>query len=142
MKAQSDTFLGIIIKKVLSIPIPIYQFKQPRRLSSLELPYELVLVSDIDATIREVPVDLKDSMDSWFLGYHWNPIVCGDNLHVGWKFQENDGKDYFYALIVSMKEKEDEGVVVSSFAEGVMDMVAIGARAPKWMVSTLSSMQA
>jgi len=146
MKTQSDTFLGIVTKKVLSVPIPIYQFKQPRRLSELELPYEMVLVSDIDGAaggglIREVPVDPKMSVDSWFVGYRWSPIMCGESLHVGWKFEKiGNPTEFFYALIVSMKKKEDESVMTaaSSFAEAVVDMLSIGTRAPKWMISASS----
>ncbi|KAG7368656.1 hypothetical protein IV203_031399 [Nitzschia inconspicua] len=96
---QVDTFQTLSHVKIMSVPVPTYHMKQPARLSSLELEFQLVLAKDLTATgkssIQEVPVDPIRAQDSWFPGYYWTPLVMptfsGDleYQHVGWKFTAN-----------------------------------------------------
>jgi hypothetical protein len=56
-----------------------------------------------------IPVDPQASMDSWFPGYHWTPIVhkCTSSdapyQQMGWKFAQDSGET-FYALLVQVHE--------------------------------------
>eukprot|EP00586_Coscinodiscus_wailesii_P013918 CAMPEP_0172498524 /NCGR_PEP_ID=MMETSP1066-20121228/113486_1 /TAXON_ID=671091 /ORGANISM="Coscinodiscus wailesii, Strain CCMP2513" /LENGTH=229 /DNA_ID=CAMNT_0013271821 /DNA_START=85 /DNA_END=774 /DNA_ORIENTATION=- len=147
---QPDTLESISHHKILSVPVPIYKFRQPARLSSLQLPFNLILVKDIpvdgQSSIVEVPVDLMESSDSWFPGYRWIPIMCteqcpGEEIHVGWKFQSliDDG-DYFYALIVQIKKKERDDAGVVGIVDRVADILTVGVRAPEWMIDSIAKM--
>jgi hypothetical protein len=140
LKTQEDTFRKLIYRKVFSVPIPIYGMKQPERLSKSQLDYQLVLVKDLalsaKSSIHETPVDRERAEDSWFPGYFWTPIVtaCGSDQwqHVGWKFtslQENSPLTYFYALMVSVNDNEEEngGILVG------------GIKAASWMVAAVIS---
>ena len=44
MVTQADTLQRIVTVKYMSTPVPIYLFKQPARLSHLELPFKIVLL--------------------------------------------------------------------------------------------------
>ena len=107
--------------------VPIYLFQQPSRISKTELPFYLLLVSDLDH-IPEHEISIASpphiAYDSWFIGYHWSIVLICDcssqsdsdsnsggsigrrsrppsYMQVGWKFTNNDyGNDSFYALIV------------------------------------------
>lgn len=135
---QPDTLIEIKTAKVLSVPVPVYHFKQPARISEKELPFQLVLVSDIGTKngLHEISVHPSKAADSWFVGYQWSPIVCekcGEYVHVGWKF--TSGTDFFYALIVDVNERkrETEGIAIGTLGE----LLVAGVRAPGWMVSAL-----
>jgi hypothetical protein len=41
LATQPDTFRAMTVKKIMNVPAPIYTFKQPARLSSLELPFKV-----------------------------------------------------------------------------------------------------
>ncbi len=41
MMTQADTLQGIVVKRYMGIDIPLYRFKQPARLSPLELPFQV-----------------------------------------------------------------------------------------------------
>eukprot|EP00568_Trieres_chinensis_P000996 CAMPEP_0183303910 /NCGR_PEP_ID=MMETSP0160_2-20130417/9184_1 /TAXON_ID=2839 ORGANISM="Odontella Sinensis, Strain Grunow 1884" /NCGR_SAMPLE_ID=MMETSP0160_2 /ASSEMBLY_ACC=CAM_ASM_000250 /LENGTH=221 /DNA_ID=CAMNT_0025466885 /DNA_START=32 /DNA_END=697 /DNA_ORIENTATION=- len=140
---QADTLVGVETKKVLGVPVPVYQFRQPARLSAAELPFKLILVSDIDSKVglSEVPVDPKAASDSWFPGYRWSPVVCsacGNHVHVGWKFSRPDSGGFFYALIVEAKEKRRESIVMGALGALVGEAIDVGVRAPGWMISALA----
>mmetsp|Transcript_3688 Transcript_3688/g.8068 ORF Transcript_3688/g.8068 Transcript_3688/m.8068 type:complete len:229 (+) Transcript_3688:130-816(+) len=148
MVTQPDTLVEITHKKVLSVPVPVYHFRQPSRISDLELPFRLVLVSDIDAAphlLREIPVPHSVAVDSWFPGYVWSPVVysgCSDDgngpVHVGWKFTNPTSGEFFYALIIDAKDDEKSGVrfgLVGALGE----MIAVGTQAPSWMMDMLTN---
>lgn len=105
--------------------------KQPYRISTAELQFDLVLVRDIPAKeyIRFASVDPVKSKDSWFPGYAWTPIILqcgGDYQHVGWKFEADRG-DFFYALIVQVDPRKKEFVVIESL------------HAANWMIAAIRS---
>jgi len=143
---QSDTLIGITTKKILTVPVPIYHFHQPARLSEVQLPFQLVLISDIDDRrgLHEIATPPAQSADSWFPGYHWLPIVyvsCEHPQHVGWKFTSPTTGDFFYALIVATSEKDKETaarVGIGAIGEAVAEVLHIGTRAPLWMIDTLT----
>jgi hypothetical protein len=142
LPTQEDTFRELVYRKVLTVPVPVYRFKQPARLSPSQLEFQIVLVKDLShaarAVIHESPVELERAMDSWFLGYFWTPLVmsCGDEdwQHVGWKFtalEDNHAlsPQHFYALMVNMDEKDEstQGIRIGGF------------KAPGWMVTAIIS---
>lgn len=142
LPTQEDTFRELVYRKVLTVPIPVYRFKQPARLSASQLEFQIVLVKDLShaahTVIHESPVEVERAMDSWFLGYYWTPIVmsCGDEdwQHVGWKFTALQGNDallpqQFYALMVNLEEKDEstQGIRIGGF------------KAPGWMVTAIVS---
>ena len=128
---QEDTLQEIFYAKVFTAPVPIYRMKQPSRISTAELQFDLVLVRDIPAKkyIRYASVDPIKSKDSWFPGYSWTPMVhqCGgDYQHVGWKFEADSG-DFFYALLVQVDSSKKEFVVIESL------------QAANWMIAAIRS---
>jgi hypothetical protein len=140
LPTQEDTFRELVYRKVLTVPIPVYRFKQPARLSASQLEFQIVLVKDLaraaTGLIHEAPVEQERAMDSWFLGYYWTPLVmtCGDEgwQHVGWKFtalQGNQALPRFYALMVNMDDDEEstQGIRIGGF------------KAPGWMVTAIIS---
>ena len=111
---QQDTFLRAEQKTHLGAIVPILHFKQPGRLSSLELPFGLVLLEDINPSgIIEVPAPSEQAADSWFPDYSWNHfIVCaqqeGSYRHLGWRFTRKPsatgaGPSSFVAMIVRVR---------------------------------------
>uniref|UniRef100_A0A7S0B850 CULT domain-containing protein n=1 Tax=Pyrodinium bahamense TaxID=73915 RepID=A0A7S0B850_9DINO len=112
LAVQPDTFLRVETKKTMGMEIDIYHFKQPGRLSELELPFKLLPLRAIDLTdvgVIEVPADR--ALDSWYPGYAWSVLVCSrcKGTHIGWKYTPTDGKGQaFYALIVETVDKEQE----------------------------------
>jgi len=146
LSTQSDTLVGIEWKKVLGVPVPVYQFRQPARLSTSQLPFKLILVSNIDNCngLSEIPTDPVRASDSWFLGYRWTPVVCSScegHVHVGWKFVNPSGPegDFFFALIVeALGRRNGEGIIVGTFGEKIFRTVEVGVRAPGWMISSLA----
>mmetsp|Transcript_15055 Transcript_15055/g.43737 ORF Transcript_15055/g.43737 Transcript_15055/m.43737 type:complete len:230 (-) Transcript_15055:186-875(-) len=144
LPTQTDTLIGIERKKVLSVPVPVYQFRQPARLSIAQLPFKLILVADIDvkAGLAEIPTDPIRASDSWFPGYHWVPVLCSsceEYVHVGWKFSSPSGGDFFYALIVEASERRNgDGIAIGALGDAVAGAIEVGMRAPGWMVSALA----
>lgn len=113
LSVQQDTFARIETKRVSGVEINIYHFKQPERLSALELPFKILPLRAIelsDVVAMEVPAE--NAMDSWFPGYAWSVLVCKrcEGTHIGWKFTPTGttGGQAFYALIVESIDKEQE----------------------------------
>lgn len=151
MPTQADTFRTLSHVHIMSVPVPTYHMKQPTRLSSSELEFQLVLVKDLTpfgkSNIQEVLVDPVHARDSWFLGYYWSPLVLmqssadeGDyHQHVGWKFtaavdaseelSSSSSLPHFYALMIELKQNEKEQVV----------MRLAGFQAPGWMAQRIIS---
>jgi hypothetical protein len=128
---QEGSLEEIFHAKVFTVPVPIYRMKQPYRISTAELQFDLVLVRDIPAkeSIRFASVDPVKSKDSWFPGFSWTPIVhqcAGDYQHVGWKFEADSG-DFFYALLVQVDPRKKEYVVIESLP------------AANWMIAAIRS---
>eukprot|EP00957_Ditylum_brightwellii_P122014 9305402-Ditylum_brightwellii.AAC.1 len=101
------------------------------------------------ATLRDVPVDSKVALDSWFPGYAWTPVVCNGGcstgyIHVGWRFTSTSNPgEYFYALIVDTTRKGTEKVAAGVSEKGIIagtisDVMHIGTAAPGWMVAALA----
>lgn len=134
MVTQADTFQRIVTVKYKSTPVPIYLFRQPARLSHLELPFKLVLLRGSTPAARgmtEVQVPLAQGADSWFPGYSWNVLVCeqcSEVVHMGWQF--SNGAESFTALIVDY--------IPDSEGEGVMSQFKIGMAAPAYIASLLA----
>ena len=111
-----------------------YHFRQPWRLSHLQLPFKIALVSSLDvAGVREVAVDANKAADSWFVGYSWSLLVCGgaDNdgcdgeTHLGWRYSSASGH-VFYALIVDYDEQRPTIASVSALPTVVPSSVRFG----------------
>ena len=91
----------------------LYNFKQPGRLSSLQLPFKLLLLRQLDledTQLLEVPVE--QAIDSWFPGYRWSILLCRrcGGRHLGWKFSPESSALQgmpFYALIVEATKEEE-----------------------------------
>ena len=143
MVTQADTFQDLSYAKVLTVPVPVYTMQQPARLSARQLQFQLVLVKALSPVtthaIKEVPVPMKEAMDSWFPGYFWTPLIMSCNgddkwQHIGWKFtameSNNNNQEFphFYALMVQMDSKEKtQGLRIGGF------------KAPGWMVGAVLS---
>jgi hypothetical protein len=141
LPTQKDTFQELVYHNVLTVPVPVYRMKQPERISSSELQFQLILVKDLaksgKALIHESPVEPEKAMDSWFLGYYWTPLLmsCGDESwqHVGWKFtalrpDQSESLNEFYALMVQIDEQESvQGIRIGGF------------KAAGWMVTAIMS---
>jgi len=152
MVTQPDSLIEVTTRKVLSVPVPVYHFRQPARISAAELPFKIVLVSDIDTapsnSLHAIPVDPAVAVDSWFVGYSWAPVIysagCGSSgpVHVGWKFTNNSrGGEFFYALIVDAQDEEKTAALrvgVGALGEAIADSLTIGTRAPGWMIDLLT----
>ena len=142
---QPDTFLSIETVKVGEASVPIYQFKQPERLSSLQLPFKIVLQQSLPANgeLYELEVG-EEGLDSWFVGYKWSVLVCssdcnGKNMHIGWHFQPvNSGEKGFYALIVKT-DKENNGLFSGVSLEAFREFIQVGVPAPAWMLTLLAT---
>jgi hypothetical protein len=148
-KTQKDTLQGIrMVSMSGGVDVPLYQFKQPRQLSNQEIPFQLVLLSEMDDTPHQINVvlDMAVASDSWFPGYFWSVVVICDcsaleYRHVGWKFTSltdpsstsSSSSDSFYALTVhsinTVTKKE-----VATAAEAVR---VFGMAAPGWMLANL-----
>merc|ERR1719171_660845 len=73
LPVQQDTFLRVEKKRVSNLEIDIYHFKQPGRLSELELPFKLLPLRSVELTdIAAIEVTPREAMDSWFPGYAWS----------------------------------------------------------------------
>jgi hypothetical protein len=111
-----------------------YHFRQPWRLSHLQLPFKIALVSSLDvAGVREVAVDANKAADSWFVGYSWSLLVCGGadddgcdgETHLGWRYSSASGH-VFYALIVDYDEQRPTIASVSALPTVVPSSVRFG----------------
>ena len=141
LATQTDTLLRIEVVEVNGLDVPIYSFKQPARLSTLELPFKVLPVARINAAnIVALRVDEQHALDSWFPGYKWDVLVdVSCNSHVGWRFSPVDGTgDAFFALIVKTKD-EDLLSVASSFAEALRAKLSVGVPAAPWMLALLAA---
>uniref|UniRef100_A0A7S3AJ00 Uncharacterized protein n=1 Tax=Haptolina ericina TaxID=156174 RepID=A0A7S3AJ00_9EUKA len=116
LRKQEDTFLHAEQRTHLGEPVSVLHFKQPGRLSNLELPFALVLLADINpAGIVEVPTPANEAKDSWFPDFSWNHwVVCsqpdGSMQHLGWRFTRkpsarSTGPESFVAMIVRVVER-------------------------------------
>ena len=142
---QPDTFLAMETVKVGEASVPIYQFKQPERLSSLQLPFKIVLQKNLPTNddLYELEVG-QEGLDSWFIGYKWSVLVCssdcnGRNTHIGWHFKPvNSGEKGFYALIVKT-DKEGNGIFSGISLEAFREFIQVGVPAPAWMLTLLAT---
>lgn len=140
---QPDTFLSMDHVKVAEYTIPIYQFKQPERLSALQLPFKIVLQNKLPTLDELHHVEVgEQGFDSWFVGYKWSILICsncnGKYTHIGWHFKSTSGENNFYALIV--KTSNDNSIFSSiSSMEAFREMIQIGVPAPSWMLGLLAS---
>eukprot|EP00929_Paragymnodinium_shiwhaense_P115338 TRINITY_DN84112_c0_g1_i1.p2 TRINITY_DN84112_c0_g1~~TRINITY_DN84112_c0_g1_i1.p2 ORF type:complete len:218 (-),score=63.47 TRINITY_DN84112_c0_g1_i1:331-984(-) len=107
-----DAFLKLERRTIADQEVHIYHFKQPRRLSSLELAFEVLPLRQIDLMgVEVVQVSPRQALDSWFPGYAWSILVCSrcEGQHLGWKFTPTGTSgEAFYALIVDTVEGEEE----------------------------------
>ncbi|CAJ1439707.1 unnamed protein product [Effrenium voratum] len=109
---QADSLMSLERHKVAGLEVTLYNFRQPRRLSHLELPFKLLLLRALDLTDLEVlEVSPEQARDSWFVGYEWSIVICrrGSGRHLGWKFtpRGHTNEAPFYALIVAASEVEE-----------------------------------
>lgn len=145
LSRQADTFVKLEWRKHLGVPTPVFHFKQPARLSPHELPFSLVLASDINPSgIFEIPVpDANEAADSWFPDYSWSHwVVCsqpnGRAMHLGWKFTRKATASgstaasplSFIAMIVRTNDRDRTvaaAAAVEALAEGTAVVLPTGA---------------
>jgi hypothetical protein len=117
--------------------LPIYRFRQPARLSSLELPFAVLPVRSVHPhNLAVLEVAEREARDSWFPGYAWSILlckVCEGYTHLGWKFTPIAGGEPFYGLIVGGSREEERARAKARTAE-VEPQLHIGVRAAGWMV--------
>eukprot|EP00756_Hemistasia_phaeocysticola_P062171 Hpha_TRINITY_DN5593_c0_g1::TRINITY_DN5593_c0_g1_i1::g.93744::m.93744 len=102
LKAQADTFQGKTFARTPGgAHVPLYDFKQPKRLSDAELPFSVAPVQWRRNDPRLFVSSTPPHADSWFEGYGWQVVhgstPCGA-VHLGWLY--SDGTSEFLALIV------------------------------------------
>eukprot|EP00438_Fugacium_kawagutii_P025536 Skav228463 [mRNA] locus=scaffold1058:378983:379573:- [translate_table: standard] len=112
LPVQADSFLGMEEHEVQGLKVNLYKFKQPSRLSQLQLPFKLLLLQQVDQTdLQLIEVPSKQALDSWFPGFAWSILLCErcEGRHLGWKFTPvTAGRGLpFYALIVEAASEED-----------------------------------
>lgn len=139
---QPDTFKALVRKEWMGIDVPLYLFQQPARMSTLELPFKLLLVRDVaQEGLVELQVDMNKAIDSWFVGYYWSVILCEkcDGVtHLGWKFTSTADAESFYALIVDYHDSNEVKVrTYSGMLEAVTEKLHIGMKSPAWMISMM-----
>ena len=147
-KIQSDTFLAVETAKVSGVSVPLYNFRQPARLSTLQLPFKILLVNKVGAGTVALPVHMKQAQDSWFEGYFWDVLVCesicdsesSGVTHIGWKFNSiaNPSKS-FYALIVRTSEDTTQRSGENSVAEALREYLSVGQPASLWILGLLAT---
>ena len=89
LKRQADTFLRVDSHSHAGVPVNIFHFQQPARLSHLELPFGIALVSGVDERgLMSFAAPPSDAADSWFPDYSWaHVLMCSHGeeggLHLG-----------------------------------------------------------
>ena len=111
LPVQADSFLGMEEHEVRGLKVNLYNFKQPERLSELQLPFKLLLLQEVDQTdLQLIEVPSKHALDSWFPGFAWSILVCKrcEGRHLGWKFTPTSAQGMpFYALIVETATEDE-----------------------------------
>merc|ERR1719189_1204446 len=130
LPVQAGSFLNFEERRVGGLDITIYHFRQPRRLSELQLPFKILPLRRIDVTdllLLEVPP--QQSLDSWFPGYAWSILLCGrcGGRHIGWKFTPTSpgAAEAFYALIVETVDSEEERVGARAPAAKLFESIRV-----------------
>ena len=149
LETQADTFQRVVMARHGGVPVPIFHFKQPSRLSEAELPFGIALMTGVDERgLTQLAVPQHDADDSWFEGYSWthvllcsSPAEQGGGLHLGWRYVRKPGvpaglgrPKEFVALIVrpdKSSEPEATGRAKLPTAEELM----VGIEAPAWMMA-------
>ena len=172
LSVQADTFVKVRSRKHLDIPVEVFTFRQPARLSDLTLPFDLALVSGVDPSgLVEVPTPSASAADSWFPDYSWTHyVVClggtdetARHQHLGWRFtkkqghESRPGPETFVALIVTGREEaeaeaEAAGRVRVRVADAQRDggeadeepltSLPVGVEAPGWMAAMVAAVTA
>ena len=133
-ETQPDTLAGIenasipvLVEGMLATEsVPVYQFRQPKRISSAQLPFQLVLVEEMPVShVIQPAASQKVSRDSWFLNYAWSIVIVCDcstqsYQHVGWKFTRNRSDAVSNSNVDSEKNQNE---IVSS--EGLSSFYAL-----------------
>ena len=121
-----------------------YHFRQPQRLSQLQLPFKIVLVTAVrGAGISEVPVPAVAAADSWFVGYSWSLLVCAcadasnctGDVHLGWRYTSANG-DAFDALIVKYDDDTAAAASVSALPVVAISSLRVGAACRRHLFPT------
>ena len=144
LKRQADTFLRVDAHSHAGVPVNIFHFKQPSRLSHLELPFGIALVSGVDERgLMSFAAPPSDAADSWFPDYSWSHVLmCShgedSGLHLGWRFVRKPGASWagpseFIALIVRPDKSSEEDSRARRAVGG--QELAVGIEAPAWMLA-------
>eukprot|EP00931_Biecheleriopsis_adriatica_P012907 TRINITY_DN114173_c0_g1_i1.p1 TRINITY_DN114173_c0_g1~~TRINITY_DN114173_c0_g1_i1.p1 ORF type:complete len:250 (+),score=62.04 TRINITY_DN114173_c0_g1_i1:87-752(+) len=135
LPVQADSFLRLEPRKANGLQVNLYNFKQPARLSELELPFRILPLRRVDLTdLQVIEVPQKQALDSWFPGYAWSILVCGrcQGLHLGWKFTpaargaSNTVQEPFYALIVEAVEAAEDEALTTADGHLLARLRAVG----------------
>ena len=128
LSLQYDTFVRRRSRSHLGHPVEVFTFKQPARLSHLELGFDLALVDEMDPVgILEIAAQPAEAADSWFPDYAWSHyVICAASpnvpRHLGWRFTRKPlatgaGPDTFVALIVRTEDSVAEPALAALRAE-------------------------
>lgn len=147
LERQQGTFLRIDMARHGGVPVPIFHFKQPSRLSEAELPFGIALMVGVDERgLLQLAVPQHNADDSWFEGYSWthvllcsSPAEQGGGLHLGWRYVRKPGMsalgpDEFIALIVR-PEKSSDAEASGRAKLPTADELMVGIEAPAWMLA-------
>eukprot|EP00933_Yihiella_yeosuensis_P000427 TRINITY_DN100655_c0_g1_i1.p1 TRINITY_DN100655_c0_g1~~TRINITY_DN100655_c0_g1_i1.p1 ORF type:complete len:219 (+),score=45.83 TRINITY_DN100655_c0_g1_i1:60-716(+) len=132
MRVQADSFLHLEKKSARGMEVNLYHFKQPARLSPLELPFKLLLLRQINLqNIQVFEVPPQQALDSWFPGYAWSILICNQcqGRHLGWKFTPAGAgaQEAFYALIVEAIEGDEaEAIATGVHKDFLARLKAVG----------------
>ena len=147
LNLQADTLQRVDEHTHLGVPVPVFTFLQPRRLSPLELPFGVALMSEVpDAGLVAMEVPEHDAADSWFTDYAWRRVLycasgaAGRPLHLGWVYERKagavgPGPAQFVALIVRPEQEVERCAGAQCAKEPLASQLSVGIEAPHWMIA-------
>jgi len=135
IEVQSDTFLRLVTRKHLGVPVPVYSFHQPGRLNPAQLSFKVVRVDPaLTASLDVIEIAHPQGQDSWFPTHTWSTLFCQScesGIHLGWRYTSKLGDgSAFDALIVDFGEDNGNAAAVPE-----PEALQIGIAAPSWMVA-------
>eukprot|EP00466_Bigelowiella_natans_P005683 jgi/Bigna1/77243/fgenesh1_pg.46_\ len=118
LPTQPDTFMKLVRKKHMGFELPIYHFKQPERISHLQLPFKVLPMYSIDET--DLKTLRRKRRPECFLGIN-GQYWCAEFAR-------------FFALIVQYGEENKQKSSGNAEIE-TEEALTIGIPAPSWMAA-------
>ena len=144
LRRQADTFLRVDTHSHGGVPVNLFHYKQPSRLSHFELPFGIALVSGVDERgLVSLATPPSDAADSWFPDYSWSHVLMcshGDDagLHVGWRFVRKPGVSGAPAEFIALIVRPDKSSEEPASGRARLDLaqeLTVGIEAPAWMLA-------